>query len=501
MLSCLALLAAFAFSVVAPAIGGADETGGISGTVSGEGGGTLEGVEVCASGSASPGTPIACQATSSAGTYEITGLAAGQYLVEFTPPTLDGYLPASNSDVMVAAETVTLGVDATLAKKPPPPPTKITGTVTAEGSGPFEGVAVCLYVNPGPGAPIECKSSDSGGSYEFTGMAPGNYTVEFTPPGPAEYLSQFYLNAASANDATPVAVAAETVTSNIDATLAKKPPSGPAKISGVVTNESGAAAGGVKVCVQQVGATGPLCELTDPTGGYVFPELPAGEWGVTFNAQGTAKNLLSLAYPNREIWEAPVPVTLTPGEKEVINVALRTGGQISGTVRSAATGAPAAGVRVCLTEADPLVSLACLTTPPTGAYRFIAVWPGSFKVAFSAAADEFRDASPIADPYTTQWWNGQPTFGTAVPIVVAPRAAITGIDASLVTPSAPTTTSTVAAGGAVAAAGTTSRKPRCHKGYVSRRVKGKPRCVKVKHHTKKSHAGHKKHHKRSPSAP
>jgi Carboxypeptidase regulatory-like domain len=493
VLCCLSLVAAFAFSVVAPAIGSADGTGGISGTVSGEGGGTLEGVDVCASSSASPSTQIACQTTNSAGTYEITGLAAGQYIVEFTPPALGEYLTGSNSDVMVTAEAVTTGVDATLAKKPPPAPTKITGTVTGEGSGPLEGVEVCLYVYSGHGAPIECKPTDSSGSYEFAGMAPGQYTVEFTPPGPAEYFSQFYLEAASASAATPVVVTAETVTSNVDATLAKRPPSGPAKISGTVTTESGAPVAGVKVCVQQVGGAGPLCELTDSIGDYVFAELPTGEWGVTFNAQATGKNLLSLAYPNKEIWEPPAPVTLTPGQKEVISVALRTGGQISGTVRSAATGAPATGVRVCLTEADFFASLACLTTPSTGAYRFIDVWPGSFKVVFSAAASEFPDASPIADTYTTQWWNGQPTFGTAVPIVVTPPGAITGIDASLVTPSAPTTTSAAAAGGAVAAASAISKKPKCHKGYTSRKLKGKLRCVKVKqHHKKKSHAKHKK---------
>ena len=60
------------------------------------------------------------------------------------------------------------------------------------------------------------------------------------------------------------------------------------------------------------------------------------------NAQSTGKNLLSMAYPNKEFWEPPTPVTLAPGENKVIDVPLRTGGQISGTVRSAATGAPAA---------------------------------------------------------------------------------------------------------------------------------------------------------------
>ncbi len=466
--------------------------GKITGTVSGEGSGTLEGVEVCVFSSASPSTSIECQTTGSAGTYELPGLTAGQYTVEFTPPALGEYLPGSDPGVTVVAETVTPNVNATLAKKPPPAPTEITGTVSAEGGGAFEGVNVCLYPHLSHGALIECKLTDSSGNYEFVSMAPGSYTVEFTPPGAAEYLSQFYLNAASAEQATAVEVTAEHVTPNIDATLAKRPPPGPGEISGQVTAENGETVANVKVCVKQVGA-GPLCKMTDPSGEYVFPELQAGKWGVTFNASETGKNLLSLAYPKKEIWEEPTLQTLALGENKNISVVLRTGGQITGTVRSAATGAPVTGVRVCLTEANLFASLACVTTPSTGIYRFTRIWPGSFKVVYSAAAADFPDATPIADGYATQWWNGQPTYGTAVPITVAPSTTITGIDASLVTPIAPAITSStpIPAAGAVAAATAkpTSKKLKCRKGFTSRKLKGKLRCVKVKQHRKKkSHA-------------
>jgi hypothetical protein len=614
----LVVLVATTFGVLLPAVGEAEEPGGLSGTVTAEGGGALEGVDVCVYvyGSPTLGALVECKLTGATGTYEFTGLAPGEYAVEFTPPAPAEYFTqyfsgatsaGGATPVLVAAEAVTPNIDASLVRKPPPgpgkirgkvtaedtglpianvtvcatpvvsggstcevtastgeyeiggliageytveftppapaeffpqfysgatsvggathvsvaaetttpsvnaglarrPPTKITGTVSAEGGGLFANVEVCVYVYGSPtlGALIECKLTGAGGTYEFVGLAPGQYTVEFNPPAPAKYLTQFYAGAGSALQATPVSVTPETTTPNINATLVKKPPSGPARISGTVTAEGAGPVEGVKVCIKQVGAAQPLCELTASNGGYNFGGLATGEWGITFNAQGTGKDLLSLAYPNKEIWETPTPITLTPGAEETIDVALRIGGQISGTVRLAATGAPVAGVRVCLTESAEFAALACLTTPLNGRYSFLAVWPGSFKVVFSAAAADFPDASPIADPYSTQWWSGQATYATAVPIAVVPPTPITGVDASLTpipavtpttpasttttTPTVPTTSTTVAppAVVTVSAAKTAAKRLKCRTGFTKRKVKGKPRCVKLQKHRKKS---------------
>src|SRR6185312_4953215 len=146
----------------------------------------------------------------------------------------------------------------------------------------------------------------------------------------------------------------------------------------------------------------------------------------------------------------------------------------------------------CLTESAEFAALACLTTPTTGLYRFIAIWPGSFKVVFSAAAADFPDANPIADAFSTQWWSGQSTYAMAAPIVVAPPATISGVDASLTptpivtTPTTPTTATTTPATSAPApaavavSAAKTTRKLKCKSGYAKRKVKGKLRCVKLK---------------------
>src|SRR6202012_4068296 len=131
----------------------------------------------------------------------------------------------------------------------------------------------------------------------------------------------------SVDQATPVTVAAGTVTTGIDAQL-QKPPSGPGKIHGTVTSvQTGKPVAGVKVCVvEPVNSPQPVCEKTDQSGEYAVTNLVAGKWLITFKTQETGQNLLSLAYPNKEIWETPTPVTVSPGGQQTVNVALKTGG-------------------------------------------------------------------------------------------------------------------------------------------------------------------------------
>lgn len=494
MAGCLALLLALACAVALPTVGAADESGAISGTVTAEGSG-MEGVQVCVYAPGDQSTSFGCQSTGPGGSYLFGGLAPGQYTVEFAPaaPYLTQYYSGAETfdlatPVEVISEQVTAGVDATLVKPAPPGPGAISGKVTAaEDGAPVGGVEVCAEAVSVAGS--HCDTTEASGEYEIEELVEAQYTVEFKPS--AEYFTQYFQGATSAGDATPVGVTAGTVTVNINAAL-QKPPSGPGRFTGTVTAAAtGLPVTGVQVCAEQVGVAGSRCETTSSGGGYVLENLPAGEWLLRFKAQGSGQNLLSLAYPNKEIWEPPTPITLSPGGHQIVDIALKSGGQITGTVRLAATGAPTAGVRVCLTEAQGFSSLACLTTPSSGAYRFLAVWPGNFKVVFSAAAGEFPDSTPITDAYATQWWSGQSTYAAATPIVVVPPATVAGVDA-LLTPLSSSAPAPVSAPATVSAARAKSKLRKCRKGYVRRKVKKKLRCVK-RHHKKH----HKKRHKKS----
>ena len=88
---CLALLAAITSAIALPAMGAADGPEGLGGTVTAEGGGALEDVDVCAYAVGDPSTSVGCELTDSNGAYEIAALPAGEYTVEFKPPAPGEY--------------------------------------------------------------------------------------------------------------------------------------------------------------------------------------------------------------------------------------------------------------------------------------------------------------------------------------------------------------------------------------------------------------------------
>lgn len=180
-----------------------------------------------------------------------------------------------------------------------------------------------------------------------------------------------------------------------------------------------------------------------------------------------------------------------------IDAALQKGGQIEGTVRLAATGAPLQGVKVCITEATEAWPLGCLKTPASGRYRFTGLWAEAFKVVFSPEASELVEAESwevTPDAYPTQWWNGRPSFAAATPIGAVPATTIGGIDGSL-GPGPVAVTSPAPAPVTPPATVVVKPKPKpkalkCRHGFVKKKVKGKAdRCVK-RHKPKRHHHPH-----------
>jgi len=166
-------------------------------------------------------------------------------------------------------------------------------------------------------------------------------------------------------------------------------------------------------------------------------------------------------------------------------------------VRLASTGAPVAGVDVCVTEADLTWSLGCLKTPASGGYRFYGLWTGSFKVAFSPEASEFAEGEQweiAPDSFPTQWWNGKPYFETATPIgITFPGEVVGGIDGSLgpgpvVSPPATAPSTPPTATVAKPKPKPTPKPLRCKRGFARKKVKGGVRCVK--RHKPKHHRRH-----------
>jgi hypothetical protein len=345
----------------------------------------------------------------------------------------------------------------------------IAGTVTAEGGGPSE-VEVCAKAIEG--SSYKCELARPDGSYEIPELSEGKYEVGFWPTG--NYVTQFWRDAPTWNRATPLTVPSVEAGA-VNATLVPG-----AVIGGIVTaSATGYPVAGVEACATLVEPEPELelerCATTDAAGGYTVDGLAAGVWSLYFYAQNAEADVVSTAYSGGTI-------EVGAGEpKSGANVALGPGGQIAGTVRSASNGAPVGGVQVCVTTAASQATLGCLRTPASGAYRFMRVWPGTFKVVFSPQPSGVTGP----DSFFTQWWGGQPTFETATPIAITPPQIVTGIDASL---SAPETPSTAPSPAPVVT------KPilKCKRGFVKRKVHGKQRCVK-RHKPKPK--PHHRHHK------
>jgi hypothetical protein len=367
----------------------------------------------------------------------------------------------------------------------------LEGTVTLEGGAPGEGVMVCALANE---VRVKCATAGAGGSYVLSGLAEGEYVIEFWTSGSINYAWDYYPHTRSYAAAERFTVT-EGVREGIDATLEEG-----GSIGGVVTAATTLLAVlGVEVCVRdlppEVDKEGRLegCAKTSSTGEYTILGLPPGEFDVYFYPEGLGMGLLAEAYNERGVGEAPNAVTVAEkAHVPEINALLDPGGQIEGVVRSAATKGPLGGVEVCLSEAAILRRLTCIVTPTGGGYRFFGLATGSYKVVFSPEFADIYGTTPFPtnesqlktgewaafhDALPTQWYSGQPNFAAATPISVTAPETILGIDASFGTAPAPAVTAPVPP----AVTPTPKPKPKplkCKRGFVKRKVHGKPHCFR-----------------------
>ena len=259
-----------------------------------------------------------CSPSTVGGEYSITGLTAGEYIVEFSTPfngTLDYitqyYLGAETFEgslpVNVASGQRVSGIDAELSKGG-----EVEGHVTrALGGAPLAGIEVCAWgVNS---EAMACAETDSGGAYLITGLPIGSFKVGFraTPGSGLNYVTQYYKNETSYEAADPIAVKAEEKQEGINAAMALG-----AEIEGTVTSgETGAPSGDTLVCAFGEGEEVISCAVTAPSGNYTIAGLPTGSYTVAFLAEGPAE------YYDQAFSESDAtPVKVTAPEGDALNV-------------------------------------------------------------------------------------------------------------------------------------------------------------------------------------
>ena len=156
-----------------------DEAGSISGNVTDDSAGALEGI--CVGALDADRSQVAASTTDLNGDYSLS-LPPGDFKVEFRNCGSSNIVPeyyndkssfASADPVTVVAGTDTPGKDAELA-----PGALISGTVTDTSPSPIEFLSV--YVVDEGGDQSGFASTDVNGDYTVEGLPPGNYRVGFT---------------------------------------------------------------------------------------------------------------------------------------------------------------------------------------------------------------------------------------------------------------------------------------------------------------------------------
>jgi hypothetical protein len=371
--------------VVAPSALAAT-TGQIAGTVTrAAGGAPIEGIKVCASSTSAEefsNENFACSTTGSRGEYTIAGLASGNYDVEFSSlsESEPGYVTQYYQDttsyehvkaVPVAAPGTTSGIDAALEEGG-----RITGEVTdASGGAPIGGIEVCASAVHAEG--FGCAKTKSNGVYTITGLASGEYEIEFSSPfgGGLDFVSQYWEYKSSGSEATPISLIAPETRSNIDAKLQEG-----GRIEGRVTDAStGSVLTGALVCASTGNGEGSLgeCAITNSSGEYTISALASGYYKIKFDA---GKSYTDQYYNNKSYAaEAELVQVTAPSISSGIDAAM----QLKST--------PPANTTPPVVSGTPAVGSNLLCAP--------GLWTGSPPLAFTY--QWLRNDAPIGGANTT----------------------------------------------------------------------------------------------------
>lgn len=329
-----AVLALIALALIAPLSANAAGTASISGSVTADDGDApLAGIAVCAYPANEEGPyEELCDSTDADGEYLIDDLAEGAYVLEFWPGESSSYLGEFFDDIPFWAQEpldevevdegeAVEGIDAGLVSG-----AEISGTVTAAGGGPIEGIEVCAWGETGGGY-WPCTNTNASGAYDIGRLPASNYIVEFYVRSSLPYVREFYDNQLDWGDAERVPVDVGEVVDEIDAELAEG-----GRIGGRVTSAaSGAPLDEIVVCAYE--ALGFLygCTESSPNGSYLLNRLATGSYKVSFSEDSIFEEegeffddgYLSQFYAGATILAAARPVAVVaPGTTSGIDAAL-----------------------------------------------------------------------------------------------------------------------------------------------------------------------------------
>ena len=385
------------------------------------------------------GTPGASATTTSTGVYSITGIVADSYTVWFDNCATSGdyvsqyYNGTASGTVFYAGATaiaVATGATVTSINASMALGGSITGTVTDASTGsPLAGI--CVTATSSAGYVVGSAPSASNGDYVVSGLPSDTYTVQFYGCSTsANDVTQYYnatsSGAASLGGATPVAVAAGSTTSGINAAMAVG-----GSITGTVSDSTGALIAGICVYASSGGALAGSA-MTSATGTYALAGLASGNYVVWFaNCAGSSSTYVTQYYDATSTgttsYAGATPVAVAAGSTTSgINAAMAVGGSITGTV-SDSSGAAIAGL--CVNASSTIGGFgASAVTATNGTYSISGLASGPYVVQFNNCTS----ATDYALEYYNATSTGTPSYASATAVAVSAGSTITAIDAQMV---------------------------------------------------------------------
>ena len=296
----------------------------------------------------------------------------------------------------------------------------ISGTVTATAGGaPLELVTV-VAENYDDGSTYE-GATEADGSYSITDLPAGPYTVSFQAPEGTDYVSEWYNNVLSIDDAT-VFTLAQSQARQVNAGLALG-----GKLTGTVTGTAGAKLADVLVEVYAYGGNSVLASgYTAADGAYLLRGIPTSGISISFTDDAD-RGYITKWSTNRASQAAADKILVPSGGTATANAAMVIGGSISGRVTGPGGSALDEGsIEVDLTLAGSTGDdvLASEYIDQAGAYRFSGLAAGSYVVQFTDLAE--AGLAP-------QWWNNADTRQKATAVSLTAAQDRTGINATMTT--------------------------------------------------------------------
>ncbi|MCR0980779.1 SdrD B-like domain-containing protein [Roseomonas populi] len=377
------------------------------------------------------GTVVATTTTGAGGAYSFTGLAPGQYQVQFAAPAGTAFTAqdqggndAADSDVdpttgRTALITLTSGQAATNVSAGSFTPVSIAGTVFVDSNG--DGVqgtgetglaGQTVQLINGAGAVVATTTTGSNGAYSFAGVAPGTYQVGFVTPAGTVFTAQDQgSNDAVDSDVNPgtgrtanITVASGGSAANVSAGLFT-----PTTVSGNafvdangngIQNSDEAGAAGLTVQLVNTAGTVVATTTTGSNGAYSFAGVAPGTYqvqfvapnGTVFTAQDQGGN--DAVDSDANATGRTGSITVGSGQTAAnVSAGFFTPVSFAGTVFTDTNGDGIQGTGESGTAGQTVQLLnsaggvvATTTTGAGGAYSFTGIAPGTYQVQFVAAS-------------------------------------------------------------------------------------------------------------------